>query len=84
MKRFTVLALVFVLLMTTSAAAFAEPAQVGVGELVELTSGAAVYVSVNLADNISVEFNPIAFHLYDHPASGMDPEFYAYGTLLDG
>ena len=83
MKRFAVILLVFVLVMTMSPAAFAEPAQVAFGTLEEINSGAAVSIAVELADGISVGFNSLAFHLYDHPASGMDSDFFAYGTLLN-
>ena len=83
MKRFLSLALVFILVMSFPSAASAEPAQVGYGILEEAASGACVRVIVDLADNWSAGFYPMAFYLYDQPATSNSDAFLAFGTLLD-
>ena len=82
MKRYTVLALVFILVLSISSVACAEPAQVGYGILEEAMSGDVVRVIVDLADNWSAGFYPMAFYLYDQPAYSNDAEYLAFGTLL--
>ena len=82
MKRFTVLALVFILILSMSSVAFAEPAQVGYGILEESMSGAVVRVIVDLTDNWSVGFHPAAFYLFDHPEYSNDGDYAAFGILL--
>ena len=82
MKRLAVFALVFILIMSMSSVAFAEPAQVGYGILEEAMSGAVVRVIVDLSDNWSAGFYPMAFYLYDQPATSNDADYLAYGTLL--
>ena len=82
MKRLVVLVLVFIFMMSLPSAAFAETAQVGYGVLEESTSGDCVRVIVDLADNWSVGFYPMAFYLYDQPAYSGAADFLAYGVLM--
>lgn len=82
MKRFLVLALTLVLLMSLSSAAYAEPSKVGYGILEESSSGAVVRVMVDLSDNLSVGFHPMAFYIFDQPAYNNDGDYLAFGTLL--
>ena len=82
MKRLVVLALVLLFVVSLSTAAFADPVQVGYGILEEAMSGDVVRVTVDLADNWSVGFYPMAFYLHDQPVQSNDADYVAYGTLL--
>ena len=81
MKRLVVLALVFVLMMGMSSADFAEAAPLAIGIVEEAMDGARVRVTLDLTDNWSAEFYPMAFYLYS-PDCSEEGEFDAYGTLL--
>ena len=80
MRRFSMIVVAVIFMMSLSAAAFAEPAQIASGVLEEAMTGACVRVSVDLADNWSVKFYPMGFYLYDQPA--FEKDSLAYGTLL--
>ena len=82
MKRLVVLALVFVLMMGMSAAAFAEAAPLAIGIVEEAMDGARVRVTLDLTDNWSAEFYPMAFYLYS-PDCSEEGEFDAYGVLMN-
>ena len=82
MKRITVFALVFILILSMSSVASAEPAQVAYGILEEAMSGDVVRVMVDVSDGWSVGFHPMAFYLFDQPAYNNEGDFMAYGTLL--
>ena len=85
MNRLGIFVLVFVLMMSFSAAVSADPAQIASAVVEEAMGGSLVRVTVDLSDNWSVRYYPYAFYLYDQP---FDPqadgagEFLAYGTLF--
>ena len=85
MKRLLAVALVLVFafgLLPT--AAFAEPSQVASSALeVGIDDGVYVRVTVDLADDWSVQFLPRAFYLYDQPALDDETEEIAFGTVVD-
>ena len=83
MKRFLILLLAFVFVLSMSSSAFAEPAQIASGVLEEAIDGTNVRVTVDLADNWSVRFYPMAFYLYDKPAYDNEADSLAYGTLMN-
>ena len=83
MKRLGIVLLVFIFVMGTSCAAFAEPAQIASAVIEEgLNSDIYVRITADLTGNWSVRFYPLAFYLYDQPAYDNEAEFLAYGTLL--
>ena len=85
MKRLGIFVLMVVFAMSMSAAAFAEPAQIASAVLEDaMNANNFVRVTVDLKENWSVRFSPMAFCLYDHPAYSSEDEFFAYGTLISG
>ena len=82
MKRLVVFALVFVLVMSMSSAAFAETAPLASAILEEAMDGARFRVTLDLTDNWSAEFYPMAFYLRS-PDCVEEGEFDAYGMLLN-
>ena len=83
MKRFLVLTLVFIFALSLPSVAFAEPAQIATGIVEEAIDGACVRISVDLADNWSAAFYPMAFCLYDQPVYEVGADYLAYGVLLN-